>query len=210
MTIAGAFTAANKFFDGTTSATITGRSVSNVVERDIVSLTGGSASFDTATVGVGKTVTGTAFTLAGTDAGNYQLASTILTTTANITFGTVSGFYAPVDMTPAGATAPVYNTLKGGSTVPLKFEVFAQPDRVGEQKTVEAIGAALSATKVSCESGATEAPVEVLASGSTSLRFDTTADQFIYNWKTPTTVGCYVLKVNLADKSSITAHFRVK
>jgi hypothetical protein len=35
---------------------------------------------------------------------------------------TLKGFYAPVDMGNS-----VVNTAKGGSTVPLKFEVFATP-----------------------------------------------------------------------------------
>jgi hypothetical protein len=48
--------------------------------------------------------------------------------TAQITYSvqawTLSGFYQPVDMTPVGS-APVWNTVKNGSTVPLKFEIFA-------------------------------------------------------------------------------------
>ena len=38
----------------------------------------------------GKTVTGTGFVLAGTDAGNYQLASTTLANTANMTERTLT------------------------------------------------------------------------------------------------------------------------
>ena len=55
---------------------------------DNLTLVGGTASFadkNVNPVGTPKTVTGTGFTLGGTDAGNYHLASNTLTTTANIT-----------------------------------------------------------------------------------------------------------------------------
>ena len=40
---------------------------------------------------------------------------------------TLNGFYQPVDM--STETTVVYNSVKNGSTVPLKFEVFAAPPR---------------------------------------------------------------------------------
>ena len=52
---------------------------------DDVSLSGGTASFANKTVGTAKTVTVSGLSLSGIDAGNYQLASTTATTTANIT-----------------------------------------------------------------------------------------------------------------------------
>jgi len=77
-------TAADKVYDGTTEATITGRSLSGAVAGDDVSLSGGTASFASKSVGNGKTVTGTEFGLSGAKASNYSIAS-ISTTTANIT-----------------------------------------------------------------------------------------------------------------------------
>ena len=82
--VTGSFTAANKSYDGTTTATITGRSLSGAVSGDDVSLNGGSATFSDKQVANGKTVTGTGFVLAGSAAGNYSLASSTLTTTADI------------------------------------------------------------------------------------------------------------------------------
>ena len=82
--VTGSFTAANKPYDGTTTATITGRSLSGAISGDDVSLNGGSATFSDKQVANGKTVTGTAFVLAGSAAGNYSLASSTLTTTADI------------------------------------------------------------------------------------------------------------------------------
>src|SRR5262249_43171172 len=84
-TVTGSITANSKVYDGTTAATIATRSVSGALAGDNVSLSGGTASFASKTVGVAKTVTATGLSLSGADAGNYQLASTSASTTANIT-----------------------------------------------------------------------------------------------------------------------------
>jgi hypothetical protein len=83
-TLTGSFTANSKQYDGSISATVASRSVSGNVGSDDVSLSGGTATFDNANAGTGKTVTLAGATLAGTDAGNYTLGI-VLTTTANIT-----------------------------------------------------------------------------------------------------------------------------
>ena len=83
--ITGSFTASNKVYDGATAATISGRSLSGVVGSDDVALAGGSATFANKNIGAGKTVTGTGFSLSGGTAPNYTLASSTLTTAADIT-----------------------------------------------------------------------------------------------------------------------------
>src|SRR5207247_2543431 len=72
-----------------------------------VSLTGGTATFANKNIGVGKTVTATGLSLSGTAAGNYQLASTSATTTADITAKglTVSGVTANNKVYDAATTA---------------------------------------------------------------------------------------------------------
>jgi hypothetical protein len=80
--ITGAFTAANKVYDGNTSAAVLTRST--VGDVGGVSLTGGTATFSDKNAGTGKTLTLTGATLTGADAGNYILDS-VATTTANIT-----------------------------------------------------------------------------------------------------------------------------
>ena len=70
----------NKIYDGTTAATIATRSLNGVQGSDNVSLSGGTASFANKTVGTNKTVTVSGLSLSGTDAGNYQLASTSAST----------------------------------------------------------------------------------------------------------------------------------
>ena len=58
----------------TVRPTVTGRELDGVLGTDDVTLTGGTAEFDTKDVGTGKTVTGTEFALAGADKGNYTLS----------------------------------------------------------------------------------------------------------------------------------------
>src|SRR5439155_1695331 len=82
--ITGSITAANKVYDGNTSATITSRTLSGQLSGDVVSYSGGTATFTDKNVGTAKTVTGTGLGLIGTDAGNYTVNSTA-TTTAVIT-----------------------------------------------------------------------------------------------------------------------------
>jgi trimeric autotransporter adhesin len=76
-------TASNKVYDGTTAATVT-LSTNALVGDDITTAFTG-ANFDTADVGVGKTVTVEGISIGGLDAGNYNLLNTIATDTADIT-----------------------------------------------------------------------------------------------------------------------------
>src|SRR5204863_26736 len=76
-------TASNKIYDGTTAGTTT-CTLTGAIGADVVTCAG-TAAFDTALVGTGKTVTVTGIALSGAAAGNYTLASTTATTTANIT-----------------------------------------------------------------------------------------------------------------------------
>jgi hypothetical protein len=78
---------------------------------------------------------------------------------------TFKGFYQPVDMN------GVYNTVKGGSTVPIKFELFKGTTELTDTSKVNQ---PLQAQKVSCTTGTTEDTIELTATGGTSLRYDTT------------------------------------
>ena len=82
LTISGAV-AANKVYDGTTSATVTGATLSGVVGSDDVSLTLGTATFATKDTGTAKAVTVTGSVLSGAKAGNYSLAE-VSGLTANV------------------------------------------------------------------------------------------------------------------------------
>ena len=95
---------------------------------------------------------------------------------------TLKGFYQPVDM------GGVFNAVKGGATVPLKFEVFAGPTELTDVSSIKS----LRAGAVACDATAPVDDLEASATGGTTLRYDTTAGQFVYNWQTPKQPGnCY-------------------
>jgi hypothetical protein len=105
-------------------------------------------------------------------------------------------------------TARVLNTVKGGSTVPLKFEVFKGTTELTDVAVVNS----LQYRVVNCATDASLTdPVETLATGGTALRYDATAGQFVYNWKTPTgSKVCYDVMLSTRDGSGIVAHFQLK
>ena len=105
------------------------------------------------------------------------------------------------------SSAIVWNTVKNGSTVPLKFEVFAGSTELTD---IAVVNQPLRATGVACAGGSTD-DIELLTTGGTSLRYDTTGGQFIYNWQTPKKSGaCYLVTVSMIDGSSLSAYFRLK
>lgn len=110
---------------------------------------------------------------------------------------TRSGFYSPVK---AGV-----NDQKGGSTVPLKFNVTVN----GVAKT-DTAGLAFSLTKINCSTGAAVGSAPFTMTGGTALRYED--GQFIANWKTPSDPGaCYVVTMTTAaDGGSISATFKLK
>jgi len=143
-----------------------------------------------------------------TQVGTHTLTATATdnagrTSTAQQTYTvmawTIKGFYQPIDMN------GVLNTVKGGSTVPAKFEVFAGSTELTDPGIVT-----MSAAKITCTL-TTSDDIELTSTGSTSLRYDSVSGQFIYNWKTPATPGsCYKLTMRTADGSSIYANFKMK
>ena len=99
----------------------------------------------------------------------------------------------------------IYNDAKGGSTVPLKFEVFAGPTELTSTSVVDYF-----TQKISCAPGVGDA-IEQYSTGNTELRYDTTSGQFIFNWKTPKAPGsCYRVTLQTDDGSKIYADFRLK
>jgi hypothetical protein len=144
---------------------------------------------------VGKaTLTATATDGAGNEASKTGVSYTVLP-------WTLKGFYQPVDM------SGVWNTVKGGSTVPLKFEAFAG----GELTDISAVKS-FTQRQVACPGGAlvTDA-IEQTVSGGTNLRYDATGGQFIQNWATPKKPGsCYAVTMTTQDGSVTSANFALK
>ena len=113
---------------------------------------------------------------------------------------TLSGFYQPVDM------GGVWNIVKGGSTVPLKFEAFA-----ASELTDVSVVDRFAVAKVSCLGYSGEDAIEMVTTGGTSLRYDSIAGQFIQNWQTPKAAGtCYLVTMWTDDGSSLLANFKLK
>ncbi len=119
---------------------------------------------------------------------------------------TLKGFYSPVNMGVDPATGKQWvNTVKNGSTVPLKFEAFK-----GTTELTDTAIVTMSVRQITSIAG-TEDAIETTTTGSTSLRYDTTSGQFVYNWKTPTSAGSsYSVTATFADGSTITAYFKLK
>src|SRR4029077_3537892 len=84
--VAPAVTAANKVYDGNTTATISTCTITGKVGTDDVAcLSAGPNIFGNKNVGTGRPVAATNISLTGTTAGNYTLTTTSAATTANIT-----------------------------------------------------------------------------------------------------------------------------
>ncbi|WP_299444467.1 PxKF domain-containing protein [uncultured Phycicoccus sp.] len=126
-------------------------------------------------------------------------------TTFQILPWTTSGFFKPVDM--GTSTATVWNTVKNGSTVPLKFRLFSGSTELTSTTMVKGF----SAVTVNCTSAAEDVIEELSTTGGTSLRYDSTGTQFIQNWQTPKKAGaCYKVTMTAQDGSTIAAHFKLK
>jgi hypothetical protein len=131
--------------------------------------------------------------------GNYNDQSGDVAIVFN-SWWTLPGFFQPVDM------GGVLNTVKNGSTVPLKFKIFAGSTELTDPASVTS----LKYAKFTCTSGVPEDAIETTATGGTTLRYDSVAAQFVYNWKAPTTIGCYKVTLTTDDGSTLTANFKLK
>ena len=113
--VTASVTAANKVYDGTAAATITGCSLTGVLAADVGKVSCGvaSASFADVNVGNGKTVTASSITLTGSAAGRYTLSSTSATTTANITPVTLTVTVNSTAITAGAAIPALTYTITG-------------------------------------------------------------------------------------------------
>jgi filamentous hemagglutinin family protein len=112
LTIANAGTVANKVYDGTTNASITGATFTGLLGSDQVTL-GLSGGFADKNVGQGKSVTGS-YALSGSDAGNYVLSgATAFTGSAAITPATLT-YVANAASVQSGTTFPTLGGTVSG------------------------------------------------------------------------------------------------
>jgi hypothetical protein len=102
---------------------------------------------------------------------------------------TIDGFYQPVGCNACDIGA------KAGSTIPLKFNILLNNVIQSDTSLVTSI-----IQRTDCTSDLSSLDMLTtaeLSSGNTTLRFDTTSQQMIFNWKTPKTKGCYLVTLNV-------------
>ncbi|MCA0176127.1 MAG: YDG domain-containing protein [Proteobacteria bacterium] len=147
-------TAADKIYDGGTAATLTtsGTDFTGMVGGDALSVASGTGVFADKHAGSGKTVTISGLSLGGADAGNYLLADTTASASADITpkLLTLTGVAAADKMYDGGVNATLSHAgslvgVVGADAVAFTHTgaSFADP-QVGRGKTVSLTGLTLS------------------------------------------------------------------
>jgi hypothetical protein len=111
-----------------------------------------------------------------------------------------AGFFSPV------SNPTTLNRVHAGSTVPVKFSLQNATGYVGALGNVSTI----DWQTISCPSGVATTTVVATDATLSSLKYDATANQYIYTWKTPKALAasCQRLTVVLADSTSHTALFQ--
>lgn len=114
---------------------------------------------------------------------------------------TINGFLKPVKM-------DKLNTVEAGSTVPLKFKVYAGGTKLTDASIVDSI--VMEQVNCADSSPVADSGQQTLdIFGKKGLKFDD--DHFIYNWKVPKSAPagtCYDITLSTDDGSSIKAHFK--
>jgi Thrombospondin type 3 repeat len=113
---------------------------------------------------------------------------------------TFGGFVQPVD------NPPIVNSGKAGKTYPVKWQL---RDPAGNYLSSLSAVTSIRYKAVPCGqfTGDPTDALETSATGGTTLRYDSGTNQYIYNWKTPSTPGCYELFLELSDRGVHTANF---
>src|SRR5207249_5006079 len=127
---------------------IASRSLSAVLGSDAVTLSGGTATFASKTVGAAKTVNVSSLTLSGTDAANYQLSAATASTTAAITARSLvvsaTGVHRAYDGSTT-ATVTLSDNRVAGDSLSTSYTSASFADKnAGTAKTLSVSGISLS------------------------------------------------------------------
>ena len=144
--LAVSYTATDKVYDGNTDATVTDSD--DRVAGDVLTISE-TASFTDKNVGIGKTVNVTGIGITGTDAGNYSLASTTDSVSADITAKTLTVSYTGTNKVyDGGTTATVTDSddRVTGDVLTIAETANFIDKNVGSGKTVNVTGIGITGT----------------------------------------------------------------
>jgi hypothetical protein len=101
------------------------------------------------------------------------------------------GFSQPINDPAAGATT--MSEFKAGSTVPVKFQLFDANNAPTQAQTTPLFS--VNKVNIGCSSASSlESTSTDTADTTNTFRYDSTSQQYIHNWKTPSgpsALGCY-------------------
>ena len=158
--------------------------LSGVKTDATVNVTGGTGGFGTLTATCSGAVD---------NADNAQAGPVSVTYSVKAAF---NGFLQPID-------GHSVNTGKFGRTYPIKWQLRDSSGALISDSAAQLLVGMMTGGQkaVSCTSfdlTDTDA-LEEATTGNTALRYDATSDQFIYNYKAPTSGTCYVFAIRNAD-----------
>jgi hypothetical protein len=139
------------------------------------------------------------FTLVASDGG---MLSAPVTHNVRVVFEFVTGGFLPPVVNP-----PEVNVANPGSNIPIKWQLNdASGNLITDVGTVRSV----SFQSANCAFTEPFGTMIALPRGGTFLRYDTSNNQFVYNWSTPTASGCYVFTLTLTDGTEHQAYFNLK
>jgi hypothetical protein len=132
-----------------------------------------------------------------------NVAATSLAFTPSASTYNFSGFLAPI------AGPPAVNTGKAGRTYAIKWQL---KDSTGAFVTSLSAIRSITYGSVACSSftGDPTSAVDTTATGGSALRYDSTANQFVYNWASPSTAGCYNVYLTLSSGQVFPVQFKLQ